>query len=44
MYLVRDVRQCKPGKVMSDDEAKKAMGDHHDLVEGGRREIYKIEG
>ncbi len=32
------------GKVMSDDEARKAMAGYHDLVEGGRREIYMVEG
>lgn len=32
------------GKILSDEEARKAMAGYHDLVEGGRREIYKIEG
>lgn len=31
------------GKVMGNDEAKKVMSGYHDLVEGGRREIYFIE-
>jgi len=35
------------GKGMSEDDAKefeKIMAGYHDLVEYGRREIYKIEG
>ena len=31
------------GRVMGDEEARKAMSGYHDLVERGRREIYKIE-
>ena len=34
------------GKGLSEDDAKefdKIMKGYHDLVEGGRREIYKIE-
>lgn len=30
-------------KVMADAEARKAMADYHDLVENGRREIYRVE-
>jgi len=30
-------------RVMGDEEARKAMTGYHDLVERGRREIYKIE-
>ncbi len=30
-------------KVMGDPEAQKAMAGYHELVERGRREIYKIE-
>lgn len=32
------------GKVMSTDEARKAMAGYHDLVEDGKREIYLVEG
>ena len=28
--------------IMSDDEAKNAMTGYHDLVDSGRREIYKV--
>jgi len=31
------------GKVMANEEARRAMGGYHDLVERGRREIYKRE-
>ena len=31
------------GKVMSDERAQSAMAGYHDLVVGGRREIYKVE-
>jgi hypothetical protein len=30
-------------KVMADEEARKAMSGYHDLVEKGRREIYRVE-
>jgi heme-degrading monooxygenase HmoA len=30
-------------KVMANEEARKIMGGYHDLVEKGRREIYKAE-
>ena len=32
MLLIREIMYCKPGK------------DYHDLVEYGRREVYKTEG
>ena len=31
------------GKVMADDDARKAMAGYHELVENGRREIYRVE-
>jgi hypothetical protein len=31
-------------KVMAEDDARKAMAGYHDLVENGRREIYRVEG
>jgi hypothetical protein len=31
-------------RVMSDERAQAIMSDYHDLVESGRREIYKVEG
>jgi len=30
-------------KVMADEEARKAMSGYHELVEQGRREIYRVE-
>ncbi len=30
-------------KVMAEDEARKAMAGYHDLVQNGRREIYRVE-
>ena len=30
-------------KVMADDEARRTMSGYHDLVEKGRREIYRVE-
>ena len=30
-------------KLMADDTLRKTMADYHDLVEGGRREIFRIE-
>jgi hypothetical protein len=31
-------------KVMADDEARQAMAGYHELVQNGRREIYRVEG
>src|SRR4051812_32391457 len=31
-------------KIMSDPNYNKTLGQYHDIVESGRREIYKIEG
>jgi hypothetical protein len=31
-------------KLMSNESLRKTMADYHDLVESGRREIYRIEG
>jgi hypothetical protein len=31
-------------KLMANETLKKAMADYHDLVENGRREIYRVEG
>lgn len=31
-------------KIMSNEEAGKLMAGYHDLVESGRREIYRVEG
>ena len=42
MLLVREVMYCKPGKVRP--LVEEAMTGYHDLVEHGRREIYKLEG
>jgi hypothetical protein len=30
-------------KLMADEAVRKSMADYHDLVESGRREIYRIE-
>jgi len=30
-------------KIMADERVRKVMADYHDLVESGRREIYRIE-
>jgi hypothetical protein len=30
-------------KLMADEAVRKSMSDYHDLVESGRREIYRIE-
>ena len=30
-------------KLMEDESLRKTMADYHDLVEGGRREIYRVE-
>jgi hypothetical protein len=30
-------------RLMANDAIRQAMTDYHDLVEGGRREIYRIE-
>ena len=30
-------------KLMADETLRKAMADYHDLVQSGRREIYRIE-
>ena len=42
MYIVREVLNCKPGN-MANDKLRKTMADYHDLVESGRREIYRLE-
>jgi len=49
MLLVREIMYCKPGKVRPLDEkflamARLSMKGYHELVEYGRREVYKIEG
>ena len=31
------------GKVMANEDARRAMGGYHDLIERGRREIYRME-
>jgi len=31
-------------QVMADEQAREAMAGYHELVERGRREIYRIEG
>lgn len=31
-------------ELMADETVREAMADYHDLVDGGRREIYRIEG
>jgi hypothetical protein len=30
-------------KLMANDALRKTMADYHDLVESGRREIYRVE-
>jgi hypothetical protein len=30
-------------KAFANEEARRIMADYHDLVQGGRREIYKVE-
>jgi hypothetical protein len=30
-------------KLMEDESLRRTMADYHDLVEGGRREIYRVE-
>jgi hypothetical protein len=42
MYLIRDIMYCKPGKVRP--MVEKIMQRYHDLVDHGKREIYKLEG
>jgi len=52
MLMIRELMYCKPGKVrpMAMDsspemkEIEPLMKGYHDLVDHGRREIYKIEG
>jgi hypothetical protein len=46
MYVVREVLHCKPGQVRQMVEKFKvisAMADYQDLVDSGRREVYRIE-
>ena len=72
MYVIREVLNCKPGKVrqmgepywtivaearvekiddffameqnlMTNETLRKTMADYHDLVDRGRREIYRLE-
>ena len=31
-------------KLTAKESVRKVMADYHDLVEGGRREIYRVEG
>jgi hypothetical protein len=31
-------------KLMANESLRKTMADYHDLVESGRREIYRVEG
>lgn len=31
-------------RLMADDRLRKAMADYHELVDCGRREIYRVEG
>jgi hypothetical protein len=32
------------GRLMANESLRQTMADYHDLVDGGRREIYRIEG
>ena len=44
---MKDFEDMMSGKGMTEDLMKQfgeIMGDYHDLVDHGRREIYKIEG
>lgn len=44
---MKDFEDMMSGKGMTEDLMKQfgeIMGDYHDLVQQGRREIYKIEG
>jgi hypothetical protein len=60
MYVIREVVNCKPGKVrqmvekiddffameqslMANETLRKTLADYHDLVDRGRREVYRIE-
>jgi hypothetical protein len=43
MLLIREIMYCKPGKVRPMVEKFLAMSKLHDLVEGGLREVHKIE-
>ena len=38
-----DAFRDQEARIMADDEIRQAMSGYHDLVEGGRREIYKLE-
>lgn len=44
MLLIREIMYCKPGKVRAMVDKSLAMAKLSDLVDYGRREIYKIEG
>jgi hypothetical protein len=50
MYVIRAVLHCKPRKVrqmvdtlMATERLRRTMADYHELVENGRRGIYRIE-
>lgn len=42
-WATLDDMQAYEAKVMGDDRARSIMAGYHDLVNRGRREIYKVE-
>ena len=49
MCVIREVLNCKPGKVrqmvekfLANETLRKTMVDYHDLIDRGRREIYRL--
>lgn len=42
-YTSLDEIQALESRVMGDERAQSIMADYHELVERGRREIYKVE-
>ena len=42
-YASLDEIPAVEGRVMGDERAKSVMSGYHELVERGRREIYKVE-
>jgi len=44
MYVIREVVNCRPGKVGQLIDKFKRMSGYHELVSNGRREIYRVEG
>ena len=42
-YGSLDEMQALEARVMGDERARAIMADYHELIERGRREIYKVE-